>query len=134
MKTQKFFLGGIAGGIADFLLGWLFYGILFSEFLMPEGQEPSMGMIFAGCMSFGFLIAYIVVYLSTLTTFMAGLKAGALIGFFMGCMQNFFSEYCNPNLTLEKFLLDVAISVVIGMIVTGIVAAVNGRGSKINPA
>ncbi len=29
MKTKNFLVAGIAGGIVDFLLEWLFYGIIF---------------------------------------------------------------------------------------------------------
>jgi len=33
MKTKNFVVSGLAGGIADFLLGWLFYGIIFNNIL-----------------------------------------------------------------------------------------------------
>ena len=56
MKTKNFLVSGLAGGIADFLLGWLFYGIVFVDaFPQPEESTNSMVMILLGCITFGYL-------------------------------------------------------------------------------
>ena len=37
MNAKNFLVSGIVGGIVNFLLGWLFYGILFeSQFLVSS--------------------------------------------------------------------------------------------------
>ncbi len=47
MKTKNFLVAGLAGGITDFLLGWLFYGIIFKDtFPQPEESSNTMIMIF----------------------------------------------------------------------------------------
>jgi riboflavin transporter FmnP len=130
MKMKNFLLAGIAGGITDFLLGWVLYGILFMDYF--GGAEPmSMQFIGFGCLTFGFLIAYIYVRWANLVTFITGLKAGAGIGLFMGLMRNFFDLSMKTGaVDWQKFAVDVVISVVMGAIVGGVVAVVNGALSK----
>lgn len=128
MKMKNFLLAGIAGGITDFLLGWLLYGMLFREYF--GGAEPNLGLIFAGCLSFGFLMSYIYVRWANLVTFMSGLQAGAIIGLIMGLMHNFFMWSDKPVVDYQKFAIDVVIGIVMGAVVGGIVAAVNGALSK----
>ena len=128
MKTGNFIAAGLAGGITDFLLGWVLYGMVFHEYFGTG--EPNMGMIVGGCMSFGFLISYIYVRWANLVTFVSGAMAGAVLGTIMGFMNNFFMWSDDPQVDVTKFLLDVGISIVIGAIVGGVVAAVNGAMTK----
>ncbi|HEY0091943.1 MAG TPA: hypothetical protein VGB43_05590 [Flavobacterium sp.] len=128
MNAKKFLLGGIAGGITDFLLGWLFYGMLFREYF--GGKEPNIVLIFCGCMAFGFLISYIWVRWANLVTFTGGLQAGAVIGLIMGIMNNCFMWSMQNPVEYEKFAMDVVICLIIGAIVGGVVAAVNGALSR----
>ena len=67
---KNFVLAGIAGGITDFLLGWVLYGIVFYDFF--GGGEPNMAMITGGCFSFGFLMSYILVGLAGISGFGKG--------------------------------------------------------------
>ncbi len=128
MKTGNFIAGGIAGGITDFLLGWIFYGIIFQEYFATG--EPNLGMIIGGCMSFGFLISYIFVRWASVTTFSGGVLAGTALGLIMGIMNNFFMAADDAVVNWTKFLLDVGVSIVIGALVGGVVAAVNGAMSR----
>lgn len=41
MNTKRFLLGGLAGGIAFFLLGYLFYGTLFSDFFSKNAGSAT---------------------------------------------------------------------------------------------
>jgi hypothetical protein len=128
MKTKNFVLAGIAGGITDFLLGWLFYGIVFIDYFHNE-QMPNLAHIFLGCLTFGFLMSYILVRWANLVTFLAGLKVGAVIGLLLGLMNNFFM-YSEKAMDTEKFAFDVLIGITMGAIVGGVVALVNGMLSK----
>jgi len=128
MNVKNFVLAGIAGGITDFLLGWVLYGMLFRDYF--AGPDPNIAMIFGGCMSFGFLISYFYVRWANLVTFMTGLKAGAGIGLIMGIMNNFFMSAGESVVDYEKFAVDVVISIIMGSVVGGIVAATNGALSK----
>ena len=129
MNFKNFILAGIAGGITDFLLGYLFYGILFHTYF--GSMEPNLKFIFLGCMSFGFLISYIYVRYANLVTFMAGLKGGAVIGLLTGLMYNFFNlEAMGAVVDYQKFAVDVALTIVLGAGVGAVTAAVNGALSK----
>ena len=57
MKAKNFIAAGLAGGIVDWLLGWLFYGFLFKiTFPQPEETSKSMVLILLGCLVFGLFI------------------------------------------------------------------------------
>ncbi len=128
MKTKNFLVSGIVGGIVDFLLGWLFYGIIFANtFPQPEESSNTMIFIFLGCLFFGLFIAYIYTKWAQITTFMTGLKAGAIIGLFVGIYYNFFNLAMNTTSTMELAALDVGISVVMTAVIGGVIGAVNGK-------
>lgn len=128
MNAKNFLLAGIAGGITDFLLGWVFYGMLFYDFF--GNQEPNLTYIFAGCMSFGLLLAYIYVGWANITTWMAGAKAGIGIGLILGIMQNFFRISMDKGAIDQMFGVDVVICTLVGLGVGAVVGAVNGALSK----
>lgn len=128
MNVKNFLIAGILGGITDFLLGWIFYGMLFHDFF--GGQDPNLTYIFAGCMSFGLLMAYIYVGWANLTTLAAGAKAGAGIGLIMGVMNNFFRIAMDGGHLDKMFGVDVFICIVISVGVGAVVAAMNGQLTK----
>src|SRR6476646_2178823 len=124
MNMKSFLVSGIAGGITDFLLGWLLYGMLFRDYF--GGGEPNLGLIFAGCLSFGFLMSYIFVRLSNIVSLSAGLMAGGVIGLIMGMMHNFFQWAMEAAVDWQKFAIDVVIGIIMGAVVGAVVGAVNG--------
>ena len=128
MNMKNFLLAGIAGGITDFLLGWLLYGMLFREYF--GGGEPNLGLIAAGCFSFGFLMSYIYVGLAGIASFVNGMKAGAVIGLILSIMNNFFMRSMDNPVNWEQFAVDVVIGLIMGSVVGGVVGAVNGSSSK----
>ena len=58
MNTKSFLLSGIAGTIVCFLLGWLFYGTLFTD-VYPQNDEECMLFIFLGCLFYAFTFALV---------------------------------------------------------------------------
>jgi ABC-type transporter Mla maintaining outer membrane lipid asymmetry permease subunit MlaE len=128
MNSKNFVAAGIAGGITDFLLGFLLYGVLFRDYF--AGPDPNLAFIALGCLTFGFLMSYIFVRWANLVTFMGGLKAGAVIGFLFGLMNNFFMHSTDDVVNYEKFAVDVALGVIMGAIIGGVAAATNGALSK----
>ncbi len=44
MNTKNFLIGGIIGGVVFFLLGWLFYGYLLTEFFYNNESIDEMPM------------------------------------------------------------------------------------------
>tara|TARA_R110002124_G_scaffold112992_1_gene267259 strand:+ start:244 stop:636 length:393 start_codon:yes stop_codon:yes gene_type:complete len=128
MKTKNFLVAGIVGGIVDFLLGWLFYGIIFiNTFPQPEQSSGTMLFIFLGCITFGLFVSYIYTQWAQISTGVTGAKAGAIIGLFMGLFYNFFNLAMLPDTTLQLAALDVGISIVMTAIIGAVIGIVNGK-------
>lgn len=128
MKTKNFLVSGIVGGIVYFLLGWLFYGILFADFFPPQEESmQAMLFIFLGCLSYSLFIAYIYTKWAQISTIATGAQAGAIIGLFTTLIFNFFNMAMNPEATYELFAMDAGISIVSSAIIGAVIAAVNGK-------
>ncbi|GGD24133.1 DUF1761 family protein [Hyunsoonleella pacifica] len=128
MKTKHFLVSGIVGGIVDFLLGWLFYGIIFIDtFPQPEESGQTMLFIFLGCLTFGLFVSYIYNRWAQITTAATGAKAGAIIGLFIGLFYNFFNIAMYPEFTFQLAALDVGISIVMTTIIGAAIGAINGK-------
>ncbi|WP_369994110.1 hypothetical protein [Winogradskyella sp.] len=128
MKTKTFAIAGLVGGVVDWLLGWLFYGIIFADtFPQPEEGTNALLYITFGCFSFGFFMSYIYNKWAQITTLATGIKAGAIIGLFMGLIANFFNMAMETSANFEIFAIDIAISIVMAAIVGAVIGLVNGR-------
>ena len=126
MNVKNFLVAGIVGGIVDFLLGWLFYGILFSEAFASEGNE-NMVFIFLGCMTAGFFVSYIFNKWASISTPITGLKGGAIMGLFLGLHNNFFANSTNATPDYGIMGLDIIIMIVMMALVGASVAMVIGK-------
>ena len=128
MKTKNFLVSGIVGGIVDFFLGWIFYGMLFKDsFPQPEESTNSMVMIFLGCITFGLFVAYIFTKWASISTAATGAKAGAIIGLFIALFWNFFNCAMDSSVEMQTVVMDVAISTVMAAIVGAVIGVVNGK-------
>jgi hypothetical protein len=125
MNVKNFLISGIVGGIVDFLLGWVFYGILFKD-LYPQNENTNLVFIFLGCMTFGLFVAYIFTKWAGITNAVTGLKAGAVIGLFTSLSMNFFM-YSGMELNLQNMITDIIITIVLGAGVGASVAFTNGK-------
>jgi len=115
-------LSGIAGTVVSFLLGFLFYGFLFTD-LHPDGSEPCMLFIFLGCLFYAFAFALIYNRWANISTFISGAKAGFLIGLLWTLSMNFFMYSSGTSLD-SNFLLLVAIDAVSATIMGGVIGLV----------
>jgi hypothetical protein len=128
MKTKNFLISGIVASIVDFLLGWLFYGIIFKDtFPQPEERANTMLFIFLGCLSFSLFVAYIFTKWAQITTAATGAKAGIIIGIFIGLFSNFFRLAMDTTFSYKLFAIDVAISIVMTMIIGAVIGVINGK-------
>lgn len=128
MKTKNFLVSGLVGGIANFFLGWLFYGIIFKDFFpQPEEGTNTMLFIFLGCIFFGLFLAYIYTKWAQITTAATGAQAGAVLGVLMGLYFNFFNLAMTSEATLQMAAIDVGIGIVMTAITGAIIGAVNGK-------
>ena len=125
MNAKNILVSGVVGGIVNFLLGWVFYGMLFND-IYPEGEDMNLVFTFLGCLTSGLFVAYIFSKWAGITIPLTGLKAGAIIGFFTSLSMNFFL-YSNKVVNYQNIVLDVVISVVISSFVGAAVALILGR-------
>lgn len=126
MNVKNFFVGGIVGGIADFLLGWLFYGILLKDTFPTEGKE-NMLFIFLGCMSYGFLISYVFSHGQRVFKCVSGMKLAGGIGLFMSLSVNFFQSMTKEIIDLRLMGIDVVTSIILSALVGAVVAVTIGK-------
>jgi hypothetical protein len=126
MNVKFFLVSGIVGGIIQFLLGWLFYGILFKNSFPTDGNE-NMLFIFLGCMTFGFFVSYIFTKWARISNAATGLKAGAVIGLFMSLYSNFFMNSMTSEINYQTMGLDIVITIVMAALVGAVIALVNGK-------
>ncbi len=130
MNTNKILLGGLAGGVAYFFLGWLVYGILLgSVFESPAAvaKDPmEMWAMALSCLLFGLLLALIFGRWANISTFMTGAQAGALIGALVAAWVDFsmFSMY--NFVSLQQVLIDIVVAAVVAAITGGIVGLALG--------
>jgi hypothetical protein len=138
MNTNKFFLGGIVGGIANFLLGWLVWGILLLNF-MKENSNQTSGIfrgekdmvwwaLIVGNLAIGFLISFI---LSKAR--IRSITGGALTAGFAGMLTSIGID-CMMYAQMDLFnttgmLVDIAAATVVSAIVGAIIGGLNGRGT-----
>jgi hypothetical protein len=128
MKIKNFLVAGIVGGIVDFLLGWLFYGIIFKDsFPQPNDNSNALVMIFLGCLTFGLFISYIYSKWAQISTAKTGAKAGAIIGLFTGLFYNFFNLAMSSEPNFSLVALDVVIGIVMTAIIGAVIGLVNGK-------
>ena len=125
MKATNFLVSGVVGGIVNFLLGWVFYGMLFPNLYPKEGEE-NMLFIALGCLSYGLFMAYIFTGVAAITTAKQGLKVGAIFGFFYALTMNFFM-YSGMEVNYQNMAIDVVITIVMGALTGLVIALVNGK-------
>ena len=113
MNAKKFLVSGVVGGIVNFLLGWLLYGIIFID-QFPVSGEMNMTMISLGSLVWGLFVAYIFVKWAHISNWQTGLQAGAVIGLFLGLYWNFFYNTMKTTAALNWQLigLDIMLTIV----------------------
>lgn len=126
MKISNFVAGTIAGSMIYFLLGWVAYGMLFTD-LYP--QEGNIAFVFLGCLFFAALLVYVFAKWANISTWMTGAKAGAIIGFFYALSMNFFM-YSSREPNYQNIFTDVVITVVTAAITGAVIGIILGIMNK----
>ncbi len=131
MDIKKFLIGTVVGGITYFILGYLFYGLLFVDFFnanlgsatgVYKTDELIWWSLILGSFAGAGLLTYIFLKWAHISTFKSGLRAGAAIGFLMTLNWDLIFYATSNVLNLQASLADV----VIGTVMTAIVGAVIG--------
>lgn len=125
MNTKSFLASGLAAFVLNFLLGWLFYGIVFPD-LMPSQGEENMVFIAMGCLFSGLLMAYVFTAVASIKEAGEGFKVGAIFGILNALSMNFFM-YSTMEPNYQNMGIDVAITLVMGGIVGAVIGMINGK-------
>ncbi|MBK9629915.1 MAG: hypothetical protein IPO62_02405 [Saprospiraceae bacterium] len=134
--STKTMIAGLIGGVTSYLLGFLLYGILFRDMTnelagMPGIMRADADMIWwaliLGNLSMGMFTAYIYATWTSISTFMTGLRAGAVIGLFMSVGWDMISYATTKIFTLNGAFLDIALVIVMGGVIGGVVGWWLGR-------
>ena len=138
MKTNKILLGGIAGGVAFFLLGWLVYGMLLMDYMTANynqcAMRPMQDMIWWAMilsnLAFGFLLSIVFSWSNT-TGVMAGAKVAGIIGLLLAISIDL-SFYAMSTMysNLTAVFVDIIVYTVMSAIAGVVVAWVMGMGKK----
>ncbi len=137
MDIKKLLIGGFAGGITFFLLGWLFYGILLMDFMTANSgasgnvsrPEPDFMYLLIGNLAIGFLIAYIFIK-AGVNSLTAGILTGAVIGLLMAVGYDCMIYATTTTMSKTGMAADVAASTVMMAITGGIIAILIGLLTK----
>ncbi len=129
MNMKRILIGGLAGGVAYFMLGWLCYGILFTD-LMASGAGSATGVyksdeemdfisLIIGNFALGFMLSVIFSW-SKHYGLMSGLFMGAVIGI-LYCTGFDFIMYGTSNLmTLNGTLIDILVGTINATLAGGV--------------
>lgn len=138
MDTKKFLTGTLAGGVAYFFLGYLFYGVALAGFFSEHsGGGPGKPMeeivwwaLILGNLAQAAMLTYIFIKWANISSFSGGASAAATIGFFVGLGMNMIRFATSNQLDLTASLADVVVGVVLTGLVGGIIGSVLGMGQK----
>ncbi len=139
MNTNKFLIGGIIGGVANFLLGWLIYGMLLMSFMHTHSNNTSgvfraeadmvWWAMIAGNLALGFLFSYIL-NKTNVSSAATGAATGAVVGLLMSTAIDL-TMYAQLNLfDTTAMAVDIVASTVISAIVGAVIGAYLGMGKK----
>jgi len=140
MKTNKILLGGLAGAVTLFLLGWLVYGVLLRDYMTSNtnynqcAAKPMEDMIMWAMilsnLAIGFLISLVFSWSNT-TGVMAGAKVAGIIGLLLTIAVDF-SVYAMSTTfsNLTTVFIDIIIYTVMFAIGGVVVAWVMGMVKK----
>jgi hypothetical protein len=131
-------LAAVAGGVVMFLLGFLFFGILFANFFAAymvkyEGlmkDPPEIPLIFLFNLAWAWLIAFVMEW-AGIKNLTGGVKAGAAIMFalILGVNLQYYA-FMNLHTSIVPLIVDVLIVTVMGAAAGAVIALVLGFFNK----
>ena len=131
-------LGALAGAIVMFLLGFLFFGVLFADYFRANTivyaglmkDPPAFALIFLFNIVWAWLIAWVLEYAGR-SGWGEGAKAGAIIMFMIGLGMNLeFEAFMNVHKSLTPIIVDLVIVIVMGAVTGAVIGVVRGFFNK----
>jgi hypothetical protein len=137
MNIKKLFIGGITGGVLFFLLGWVIYGMLLTNFMSTHTgvagniarPEPDFLYLIIGNLAMGFLMAYIFIK-ANINSLGSGFVTGGAIGLLMAVGYDCMVYATTTVMSKTGMAADVAAATVMSAITGAVVGAVLGMGKK----
>ena len=137
MDIKKLLMGGIAGGILFFLLGWVIYGMLLMNFMNSHPgaagniarAQPDFLYLVIGNLAMGFLMAYIFIK-ANVNSLGSGLVTAAVIGLLMAVGYDCMIYATSTAISKTGMAVDVAASTVMSALTGAVVGAVLGMGKN----
>ena len=140
MNTNKFLVGGIIGGITNFLLGWLVWGTLLMSFMKEHTSEIGKTVMRAddqmiwwalivANLIMGLLLSYILNKAGVVSAG-AGASTGAVVGLLMSAAINCFHYAFMDMGDMTGMGVDIIASTVVSAIVGGVIGWYLGMGKK----
>lgn len=135
MNTQKLALGGLAGGIIYFLLGYVFYELLLKDFFANNGMSANMDAMvwwamIAGNLVAGLLLTYILSKAGVATPG-RGATMGFIVGLLMGLSFDLIMYGLGQGISKKGIAADVAVGAVMSAIAGAVIAWILGSGKKV---
>lgn len=138
MNTGKFLMGTLAGGLAFFFVGYLFYGLALNGFFASHSggamaksmEEIVWWALILGNISSGALLSYIFLKWANVKSFAGGVSAAAAIGFFSTLSMDMLRFATTNTFDMTGALTNVVVGTVLTAICGGVVGAVLGMGNK----
>jgi len=131
-------VAGIAGGIVMFLLGFLFFGYLLSDYFKANTIQyaglmkdpPIIPFIFMFNLVWAWLIAFILEY-GGRTGWAEGAKIGAITLFMISLGINIeFEAFMNVHESMAPILVQLVVIIVMGLIAGAVIGLVQGKFSQ----
>ena len=128
-------LGAVAGGILMFLLGFLAFGVLLSEFFKANTFQypglmkdpPNVPLIFLFNLVWAWLIAWVLEFAGR-SGWAQGAKAGAIIMFFVALGGDLdFEAFLNMHKSFTPLLVHILIATVMGAIAGAVIGLIQAR-------
>ena len=144
MNTNKFLIGGIIGGVANFLLGWVVWGMLLMSFMKEHTTDLGKALmrkdangedtmilwaLIVANLLLGFLLSYILNKAGTMSAG-AGAATGAVVGLLMSAAINSFNYAFMDLSDMTAMGADIAASTVVTAIVGAVIGWYLGSGKK----
>lgn len=137
MNIKKVFIGGIAGGVIFFLLGWLIYGMLLTGFMNSNPgasgnimrPQPEFLYLAIGNLSLGFMIAY-VFDKAGISTVGNGFVSGGILGLLIAVGYDCMIYATTTTISKKAMAADVLVTMVMAAIAGAVIAAISGMGKN----
>ncbi|KAA3634015.1 MAG: hypothetical protein DWQ02_12070 [Bacteroidetes bacterium] len=138
MDTNKILLAGLVGAVAAFILGFLSYGLLLTDFFeansgsatgVARGDKDMLWIpMVLGHLAWGLFIAWVFGKWASISTFAGGVRGGAIIGLLVALAFDLINYGSTNLMNLTAVIADVVLMTVVTAIVGGVVGVMLGRG------